>query len=259
MITWYTSGWSTGSGTLDAYRSASLKRLPLRAWTSRWAGASPLTKTVSGPVPAAYVSPNRARRLVPSSRSSSDTSPTRASGCASAMAAVIHSAVTSSHSLGMRDCSTSCRPPPQAPGAGPLRTASSTSSMTQVIAADRVRRVELPVDDQPLVRHDAPQHVEHRRRDRAVDRRPRRRRRRRPRRAAPRAGGGWRRRRVASRGVRGAIGNDDTYSRIRAVTSATSSRREPVHVDAGFLFEPVASPRRAARARSRSTGRRSAR
>ena len=32
---------------------------------------------------------------------------------------------------------------------------------------------------------------------------------------------------VGSRGVRGAIGNDDTYSKIRVVTSATSSRRSP--------------------------------
>jgi len=45
-----------------------------------WSGSTALTKTVAGPEPAEYVTASLARRLVPSSRMSTVTAPTTASG-----------------------------------------------------------------------------------------------------------------------------------------------------------------------------------
>jgi hypothetical protein len=89
--------------TLDLNRRASLKRLPLRRWTNRCAGACALRKTWLGPVPAEYSRANRARRFEPSSLVKSVTFPTTASGWWVDIAAVIHSGVTSSQRLGIRD------------------------------------------------------------------------------------------------------------------------------------------------------------
>ena len=94
-------------------------------------------------------------------------------------------------------------------------------------AADGVLGRELPVDDHPLVRHDAPQHVEHRAGDGAVRLRDQ------PvvcGSSAASSAARWRAlasATVSSRGVRGATGNVDTYSSIRAVTAATSSSARP--------------------------------
>ena len=124
-------------------------------------------------------------------------------------------------------------------GPRPSRTASSTSPMTHVIARDRLVAVELPVGDQPLVR---------RRRSTARRASPPRAGGRlpataprvpRPRRAARRAGAGSPR--PGSDRARSAAraGTTTRDSKIRAVTSATSSRRSLLEVDAGLLLEAV--------------------
>ena len=122
-------------------------------------------------------------------------------------------------------------------GRRPRRIASSTSPIAQVMPRIACVGLELPVDDQTLVGRDAPQHVEHRRGDRAFGLRPLCRSREPPRRAAPCADARVRAESVGSRGVRGSSGNEDTCSKIRAARSATSSSREPLEVDSRLLLE----------------------
>ena len=100
--------------------------------------------------------------------------------------------------------------------------------------------VELPVDDQPLVGGDAPEHVEHRCRDSCVGRRPPVGVGRHGRGAAPRAGAGRCAVRVGSSGGRGASGWAATRSRrCAAVTSATSSSASPARSMPGLLLEAL--------------------
>ena len=124
-------------------------------------------------------------------------------------------------------------------GRRPSRTASSTSSITQRHAADRLLGVEIPLADESFVVVDRPQRVEHRRRERAIctaasaacrPRRPR---------AARRAAAGSSRRASGRAAGRGSIGYADTKRRTRAATSAMSPRRMCSRSTPGFLLEAL--------------------
>ena len=65
------------------------------------AGSAPFRKTLAGPSPSAQVRASRARRFVPSSRSCTRTSATRAPGKCARSASVIQSGVMSDQSAGI--------------------------------------------------------------------------------------------------------------------------------------------------------------